>query len=228
MLSVIVPVLNERTAITSLLDSFAKKSRDIELIICDGGSSDGTLQALRQSTLDNLIVLNSPRGRANQMNAGAKKAAGDILLFLHADTCLPEEAFGEIEQTLADARVAGGRFRVKLDNPTWPYRIIAAMINWRDAVFGGFTGDQAIFIRRSVFKKIGGFRPLELCEDLDMARRLKQEGKVVRLRTAVMTSSRRWEKSGLVRTVLVMWLIRILFYAGVPSQRLARIYADVR
>lgn len=166
------------------------------------------------------------------MNAGAlaaKPAAPDgILLFLHADTYLPDGALRAIETAMRDEGLAGGRFKLKLDNPALPYRVIGAMITWRDGLFGGFTGDQAIFVRRSAFEVLGGFSEIELCEDLDFARRLRKVGRVTRLRLYVTTGARRWERRGLVKTILLMWMIRTLFYAGVSPARLARLYADVR
>ena len=129
---------------------------------------------------------------------------------------------------MQDAGLVGGRFRLKLDNPALPYRIIGAMITLRDGLFGGFTGDQAIFVRASAFKALGGFADIELCEDIDFARRLRKVGRAIRLPLYVTTGARRWEKSGLVMTILLMWMIRTLFYAGVSPTRLARLYADVR
>jgi len=231
MISIITPVLNEEAAMACFLsqfNQFKKEACEFEVIVSDGGSSDRTLDIAKGCGLPFVRAVRTPKGRACQMNAGAKEAAGDVLLFLHVDTCLPDGALSAIAGAMGGEKVAGGRFKVKLDNPTVPYRVIGSMINIRDGIFGGFTGDQAIFVRKSVFDKIGGFKEIELCEDLDIARSLKKEGKVIRLPLLVTTSARRWEKSGVLKTILLMWLIRILFYAGVSPKKLAAIYADVR
>lgn len=231
MISIIVPVLNEEAAITGFLSQFNRlkeETREFEVIVSDGGSSDRTLDIVKGCGLPFARAARAPKGRACQMNAGAKEAAGEVLLFLHVDTYLPDGALSAIAGAMGDEKVVGGRFKVKLDNPAIPYRVIGSMINIRDGIFGGFTGDQAIFVRKSVFDKIGGFKEIELCEDLDIARCLKKEGKVIRLPLMVTTSARRWEKSGVLKTILLMWLIRILFYAGVSPKTLAAIYADVR
>jgi hypothetical protein len=162
------------------------------------------------------------------VGAAKSDSSDGVLLFLHADTYLPEGALPAIAAAMDDEGLAGGRFKLKLDNPALPYRIIGTMITIRDGLFGGFTGDQAIFVRMSAFEALGGFAEIELCEDLDFARRLKKVGRTIRLPLYVTTEARRWEKSGLVKTILLMWMIRTLFYAGVPPARLARLYADVR
>ncbi|MHB8841389.1 MAG: TIGR04283 family arsenosugar biosynthesis glycosyltransferase [Candidatus Aquicultor sp.] len=231
MISVIIPVLNEEAALPAFLHQFKDIEGDFELLICDGGSTDSTVevvQTLDIANMANIKLIEVPRGRARQMNVGAQAALGDILLFLHADTNLDTNALTSIEDAMRDTAVAGGRFKVKLDNPAAPYRMIGVMINVRDGIFGGFTGDQAIFVRKSVFKAMGGFKEIELCEDIDLAVRLKDAGKVIRLRLYAVTAARRWEKKGLARTILLMWLIRLLFYARVSPKKLAAIYADVR
>ena len=228
MISIIIPVLNEEAALPAFLQQIKALEGDFELLICDGGSTDKTVEVARGYDLANINPVETPRGRACQMNAGARAASGDILLFLHADTYIGADALTSIESAMREDAVAGGRFKVKLDNPAAPYRMIGALINVRDGIFGGFTGDQAIFVRKSVFEKMGGFKEIELCEDIDLAVRLKDAGKVIRLPLYVITAARRWEKKGLARTILLMWLIRLLFYARVSPKKLAAIYADVR
>ncbi|OIO86618.1 MAG: glycosyl transferase [Candidatus Aquicultor secundus] len=228
MISIIIPVLNEEAALPAFLQQIKALEGDFELLICDGGSTDKTVEVARGYDLANINLVETPRGRACQMNAGARAASGDILLFLHADTYIGADALTSIESAMREDAVAGGRFKVKLDNPAAPYRMIGALINVRDGIFGGFTGDQAIFVRKSVFEKMGGFKEIELCEDIDLAVRLKDAGKVIRLPLYVITAARRWEKKGLARTILLMWLIRLLFYARVSPKKLAAIYADVR
>jgi len=228
MISIIIPVLNEEAALPAFLQQIKALEGDFELLICDGGSTDKTVEVARGYDLANINLVETPRGRACQMNAGARAASGDILLFLHADMYIGADALTSIESAMREDAVAGGRFKVKLDNPAAPYRMIGALINVRDGIFGGFTGDQAIFVRKSVFEKMGGFKEIELCEDIDLAVRLKDAGKVIRLPLYVITAARRWEKKGLARTILLMWLIRLLFYARVSPKKLAATYADVR
>jgi hypothetical protein len=162
------------------------------------------------------------------MNAGAALASGDVLLFLHADTILPDNAASAIEQSLADTAVIGGRFRVRLDNPGWRYRLVGWSINTRDRLVRGFTGDQAIFIRREAFTTLGGYPPVELMEDLEFGRRMCRKGKVARLSQCVTTSARRWENGGVASTVFLMWTLRLLYFMRCPPALLQRWYGDAR
>jgi rSAM/selenodomain-associated transferase 2 len=168
------------------------------------------------------------RGRARQMNAGAKQARGDTFVFVHADTLVPASFAADIGEALSDSAVVGGRFDVELDSGALPYRIIGAMISWRSRLSRTGTGDQAIFVRREMFERLGGFPEIDLCEDLEFSRRLKRAGRVACLRSRVITSARRWNRDGLVRTVLRMWMIRAMYFAGVSPARLKRMYADTR
>ncbi len=223
MVTVIVPVLNESEFLPQLLERLRVLGAK-DVIIVDGGSDDGTPDLAKGKA--KIVV--SERGRARQMNAGAIEAKGDILLFLHADTELPEGAFDLIEKEMADPKVVGGRFGVKLDNPRFIFRLIGAMINLRDAIFGGYTGDQAIFVRREVFEALGGYRDIPLMEDLDLARRLRRFGRAVRLRAKVTTSARRWEKEGIAKTIALMWFLRLAYLLGVDPARLAHLYGNAR
>ncbi len=222
--SIIIPVLNEAAIIEETLQRLTSLEGDTEIIVVDGGSADDTVTiALRYAK-----VLNGPKGRASQMNIGAKEAKGDVLLFLHADTVLPEGAIDAIEKSLADPSVIGGRFRVRLDQPGWRYRMVSSSINLRDRLLKGFTGDQAIFIRAPVFTALGGYREMALMEDLDLGRRMCRLGKVIRLPLYVTTSSRRWQQNGVFRTILLMWTLRLLYLLGCPPERLNRFYGDAR
>ncbi len=224
MVSIIIPVLNEASTIETTLRSVSSLQGDHEVIVVDGGSSDATA-AIAGSYAR---VLSCPKGRSRQMNTGARGARGDVLLFLHADTKLPRGAVAAIEESLADPAVMGGRFRLRLDQPGWPYRVIARGVNTRDRLFRGFTGDQAIFIRTGVFKELGGYSDMPLLEDLDLAGRMCRAGKVVRLPLYAVTSARRWQKNGLIRTVLLMWALRLLFVLRFPTHWLETFYMDTR
>ncbi|HEV2121206.1 MAG TPA: TIGR04283 family arsenosugar biosynthesis glycosyltransferase [Chloroflexota bacterium] len=228
-ISIVVITLNEAPVIRECLDhvtAVVAQEGPGEVIVSDGGSTDETARIA--TAYPSVRVVAAPPGRAHGLNAGADSAAGEVLLFLHADTRLPQGALRAIRHALTDANVAGGRFMVALDNPALPFRIIGASINLRDVLLGGFTGDQAVFVRSRTFWHIGGYAPIPLMEDLDFARRLRQHGRVVRLPQHVTTSSRRWEQHGVLRTIARMWTLRALYYAGVSPHRLARHYRDAR
>jgi rSAM/selenodomain-associated transferase 2 len=224
-LSAIVPMLNEAATIAITLDALRRGAPGAEVIVVDGGSTDAST-AMARPLCDELIV--AARGRALQMNAGARASHGDALVFVHADTMVPSTFGADIASALSDPAVAGGRFDVELDASTLPYRIIGAMISLRSRISRTGTGDQAIFVRREVFDRLGGFPELELCEDLEFSRQLKRAGRVACLRSRVTTSARRWSRDGVVRTVVRMWLIRAMYLMGVPPARLKRMYSDTR
>jgi rSAM/selenodomain-associated transferase 2 len=223
-LSVVVPVLEEESAIGAALVA-ARQPLVAELIVVDGGSRDGTVR-VAQSLADR--VLQAPRGRARQMNAGAAVARGDVLLFLHADTRLPRGYPGAVARALADRAAVGGRFDLRLDAEGLTYRLTEHLINLRSRLSGVATGDQAIFVRHDAFDHVGGYPPLPLMEDIALCRTLKRTGRLVALRETVVTSARRWQRHGLARTILLMWSLRVAYYAGVSPERLARLYADAR
>jgi rSAM/selenodomain-associated transferase 2 len=224
-LSVIVPMLNESPTIAGTLTALGRRARSAEIIVVDGGSSDASV-AIARPLCGTLIV--ASRGRAHQMNAGARVSHGDALVFVHADTIVPRTFEADIASALSDPAVVGGRFDVRLDSAALPYRMIGTMISLRSRISRTGTGDQAIFVRREVFDSLGGFPEIELCEDLEFSRRMKRAGRVACLRTRVTTSARRWSRDGLIRTVLKMWLIRAMYLLGVPPARLKRMYADTR
>jgi len=224
-LSAIVPMLNEAAAIASTLGALRRGAPDAEIVVVDGGSIDSSV-ALAQPLCD--TVIGASRGRAQQMNAGARASHGDALVFVHADTLVPSSFAADIASALSDPAVVGGRFDVRLDSTALAYRIIGAMISLRSRISRTATGDQAIFVRREVFDRLGGFPDLELCEDLEFARRLKRAGRVACLRARVTTSARRWNRDGVVRTIVRMWLIRAMYLMGVAPARLKRMYSDTR
>jgi rSAM/selenodomain-associated transferase 2 len=190
--------------------------------VVDGGSVDATTAVA--SRFPRVRLLASPRGRARQMNAGARAARGDVLLFLHADTLLPDGALAAVKVAVTDPGVVGGRFDVSFDNPRPVFRMIAWFMNRRSQWSGISTGDQAIFVRGPVFEALGGYPEMPLMEDVELCRLLKRRGRLVPLRLAVRTSARKWERDGALRTILLMWALRFLYMVGVPPQRLHRWY----
>jgi len=224
-LSVIVPMLNEERAIAATLRAVRAGAPAAEIIVVDGGSTDHSRELARPHCD---VMIGAPRGRARQMNAGAAAAHGDALVFVHADTVVPPSFARDIETALADPAVVGGRFDLALDDPALACRLLGRLISLRSRLMRSATGDQSIFVRRGIFEQLGGFADLELCEDVDFARRLRRVGRVACLRSRVVTSARRWRKDGLILTVIRMWVIKSLFLAGVPSRWLKRQYADTR
>jgi rSAM/selenodomain-associated transferase 2 len=162
------------------------------------------------------------------MNAGARVATGEILLFLHADTFLPQNFPELLRDALQDPATIGGRFDVQLDATGWSFRMIETLMNARSRLTRIATGDQAIFVRRDAFLDLGGFPEMELMEDVEFSRRLKRKGKIACLRARVLTSARRWQRDGVFRTIGLMWLLRLAYFLGVPPRRLRMFYADTR
>jgi len=223
-LSIIIPTLNEAPTLAQTLTRIRQEG-ECELIVVDGGSADQTLE-LARSHAD--IVVTAPRGRAQQMNTGAREATSEVLLFLHADTKLPPRFPQLLAQALTDPQVVGGRFDVHLDAEGWPFRMIETMMNWRSRLTKVSTGDQAIFVRRKVFQEIGGYPDLALMEDVEFSRKLKRVGRIVCFRERVVTSARRWQQDGVFRTIVRMWTLRLCHFLGVPASRLREFYADTR
>ncbi len=218
----IVPTLNEADGIAPVLAELAVlRARGHEVIVVDGGSSDGT-PALARGAVDR--VVSAPRGRAGQMNAGAALARGEVFLFLHADTRLPENADVRILQGLAASRRAWGRFDVRIEGESRALPAVAFFMNLRSRATGIATGDQAMFVRRDAFERAGGFPPLELMEDVALSRSLKRVSRPLCLADRVVTSGRRWARRGVPRTVLLMAWLRLQFFFGAAPARLARIY----
>jgi rSAM/selenodomain-associated transferase 2 len=220
-LSVIVPTLNEVANLEEALRIVRRPG--VEVLVVDGGSTDDTVAAARRLA-DAVLV--AERGRALQMNAGAAAARGEVLLFLHADTKLPADFPEPVAAALDDPRVVGGRFDVRLDAAGLVYAVVGHLMNVRSRWTRVATGDQAIFVRREVFRRIGGYPAIPLMEDIELSRRLKRVGRLACLRSTVTTSARRWQRHGPIRTILLMWTLRLLYYCGVSPHRLRRAYPD--
>ena len=221
-LSIIMPVLDEGSAIVAALDALADlRALGIELIVVDGGSRDATVQRAR---LRADRVLTAPRGRALQMNAGAEKAAGDVLLFLHADTRLPAAAEHVILNGLEYTGRAWGRFDVTIAGRHPLLAVVSCLMNIRSRVTGIATGDQAIFVKREAFAAAGGYPPIALMEDIALCKRLKHIGPPLCLSERVVTSGRCWERRGVLTTILLMWRLRLAYFFGGDPKELARRY----
>jgi rSAM/selenodomain-associated transferase 2 len=221
-LSIIIPVLNEGEAIAAALDALAVlRALGAEVIVVDGGSRDATIQRARPRA-DRVIL--APRGRALQMNAGAKKAAGDVLLFLHADTNLPPDADHVVLSGLERSGHAWGRFDVKIEGRSPVLRVIAWLMNIRSRLTGIATGDQAMFVRRAAFQAAGGFPAIPLMEDIALCKRLKRVSRPLCLRERVTSSGRRWETHGVFHTMLLMWRLRLAYFFGADPKKLAQRY----
>jgi rSAM/selenodomain-associated transferase 2 len=221
-LSIVIPVLNEADALAEALAKLQPlRAHGAQVIVVDGGSRDGTTAAARPLAD---MVLTSSRGRAAQMNLGARRATGDVLLFLHADTRLPPEADRLICDGLARSGRLWGRFDVRLSSERPLLRVVEFLMNLRSRLTGIATGDQALFVRRATFETLGGFPALELMEDVAFSSRLKRESRPLCLRERVTVSSRKWEREGAVRTILLMWRLRLAYFFGADPSELARRY----
>ncbi|HEX5846337.1 MAG TPA: TIGR04283 family arsenosugar biosynthesis glycosyltransferase [Rhodoplanes sp.] len=221
-LSIIIPVLDEEAEIAHVLAALAPlRSRGVETIVVDGGSRDRTV-ALAAPLADRVIT--APRGRAVQMNTGAVAATGDVLLFLHADTRLPAEADRLVLDGLARSGRQWGRFDVRISGRHPLLRVVAALMNIRSRLTGIATGDQAMFVRRDLFERVGGFPAIPLMEDVAFSRAAKRVGEPLCLSPRAITSGRRWEQRGVMRTILLMWRLRLAYSLGAAPARLAHLY----
>jgi len=226
VLSIIVPILNESEGLKKFVDNLLPLIDDaVELIFVDGGSTDGTLEQL--DNLDqihsSIKVISSDKGRAVQMNAGAAIATGLTLLFLHADSHPPLAWTKHIENFIGQGQ-QWGRFNVRLDNKGFAYRVISWFINHRSRLTGIATGDQGIFVRREVFESIDGYKNQALMEDVDLSNKLKKLSRPYCINDPIMTSSRKWENEGVIRTVWLMWRLRAAYAMGKNIDQLAERY----
>ena len=223
-ISLIIPVFCEQAVINKTIEAVRRlRGGDTaEIIVVDGQAEVETLAAIGDATVRKLSF---EKGRGVQLNRGAAVAAGDVLLFLHADTVLPPAAFERIAEAMGDEGCAGGAFDLHIDSPGAGFRAIETVANLRSRLTRIPYGDQAIFIRASCFRTLGGFKEIPIMEDVDLMRRIKRKrGRIVIFRESVITSARRWEKEGLVFCTLRNWFLMTLYLCGVAPERLARFY----
>ena len=224
-LSIIIPVLNEASILPDRLEALQfVRSRAVELIVVDGGSTDGSLEISRGLS-DH--TLKSPAGRARQMNEGAQHASSEWLLFLHADTRLDGEAFEALLEALI-GEPGWGWFDVRIEGEHPLLSLTAAMMNARAGLTKVATGDQGLFVKKALFDAVGGFPDMPLMEDVALSKALRGVAKSTVIRTPLATDGRRWDQGGWFRTVLKMWGLRFAYWAGVGPDRLANYYAHVR
>jgi len=216
-ISIIIPTLNEATVIEETINRLPQ-SDAVEIVVVDGGSSDGTAERAREL---GARVLSTAPSKAGQMNAGAAKARGEVLLFLHGDTCLPEQFENKVLTALTRKGVSAGAFTLGIDSEDWGLRFIERVANWRSRLFKMPYGDQALFVSRQLFSEIGGFADYPIMEDFELVRRLKKKGKIAILPDSVKTSPRRWQNFGVFKTWLLNQIIVGAYFIGIPPQRLA-------
>ncbi|XHU96423.1 MAG: TIGR04283 family arsenosugar biosynthesis glycosyltransferase [cyanobacterium endosymbiont of Rhopalodia gibba] len=221
IISIIIPVLNEETFIVKTLNNL-QINEAIEVIVVDGGSKDNTVQLVRNMGVK--IIQLTQASRSLQMNQGALLATGNILLFLHADTILPQGYDELILNSFSNSKIVGGAFKLKIDLPLFSLRLIEILVNWRSQIFSIPYGDQGIFVKTLVFREIGGFTNFPIMEDFEFIQKLNKRGKIVIVSAKVVTSGRRWQKLGVVKTTLINQLIILGYYLGVPPKKLAQWY----
>lgn len=219
--AIVIPVLNEAANLPRLAAQLGPLAqRGVEVVMVDGGSADDTVRLAEQA---GFRVIRSARGRAVQMNAGAARSTGDVLIFLHADTELPPDALPRIAARL-DSGYEWGRFDVTIVGTPVMLRVVATMMNWRSRLTSIATGDQAIFMTRDAFNAVGGFPDQPLMEDIEISRRLRSRSRPACLGSRVATSGRRWESRGVWRTIFLMWRLRWAYWRGRPARELAEAY----
>lgn len=223
-ISIIIPTLNESSSLEHTLRKIRKFSPH-EILVGDGGSADDTLEIARNF---GARIIPSKRGRSHQMNSAAGEASGDILLFLHADTFLEPQGYKKMQEVMRDGDLAGGAFSLRLNSRKLSLRVISRLATWRSKFFNLVYGDQAIFVRREIFHKTGGYSPLPICEDLDFFLKLKKCGKTTLLDEQSHTSARRWMTEGVASTTMRNIAIATLFLLGFPPEAMARWYRVIR
>ena len=221
-ISVIIPTLNEESHIEKTIQSVIKQEGDYELYVVDGESTDNTVAIAKRYTK----VINSKRGRAIQMNAGANLCRGGVLLFLHGDTLLPDNAFRELRKRMKDDTVSGGSFYIAFDADNFILRVVSFITRFNFSLF--HFGDQGIFVRRDVFQSLRGYKEMPIMEDYDFYKRLRTQGKVILIRMSVISSSRRFIKKGVLRQLLINKFVVLAYWAGLDIQTIKRFYDDMK
>lgn len=231
MISVVVPVYNEGEAVFALVSHLERLENLGEIILVDASDQPSSLaafQALADRGSREVLCVRSPHpGRAVQMNLGAESARGDVLLFLHCDSRLPDDALQQVRHAM-DSGYCWGRFDIRLDAPGFPFRLIERMINLRSRLQRIATGDQGIFVRNEVFTKCGGYPDLKLMEDIALSDLLRSQGRPFVIAGPLVSSARRWRNCGVVSTVTLMWKLRFLYWLGIPAERLSSMYGNER
>ncbi|HET9178178.1 MAG TPA: TIGR04283 family arsenosugar biosynthesis glycosyltransferase [Terriglobia bacterium] len=230
MVSIIIPTYNEATSILTVLDRLTRVRGDFEVLVADGSSTDRTREIVRGIAATHprpLRLVESVRSRAIQLNEAARQASGDIFLFLHADMLAPPETVESIEHGLRDNSVVGGNFQIVFQGVTFVERFFTWCYRVRRP-FGIYYGDSGVFVRRSVFARLGGFKPIPIMDDYEFIRRLERAGRTVCLNPPIVVSDRRWRVQGLFRTLSSWVWIQTLYSLGVPAEHLARWYGPVR
>jgi rSAM/selenodomain-associated transferase 2 len=217
-IAVIIPVLNESNLIETCLTALQSCRHQCEIIVVDGGSTDGTVKIAKPLS-DQVIA--SAKGRAKQMNAGAAQTQAEMLLFLHADTFLPDNALAK----LSGLTHHWGRFDIHLISSLKMLKIVSALMNWRSRITGISTGDQAIFVSRALFDAVGGYSDIALMEDINLCHKLKKIKRPINLGVKVRSSGRRWEQFGVLKTILLMWSLRLRYFLGEKPEILSLLYS---
>ncbi|HED14546.1 MAG TPA: glycosyltransferase [Gammaproteobacteria bacterium] len=229
-ISLVMPVLNEESALSDALMALIRDQDFKEIIVVDGGSTDSTVKIVEKFIADHpnhgLRLLCSDIGRAQQMNAGAMLAQSPILLFLHADSRLPAQIGATIVAVME--RYHWGFFRIRIDSHNPLLWLVSQMMCWRSTLTAIATGDQALFINTEYFRTLGGFAPIPLMEDIELCRRLKSSGRPGQILEPVRTSARRWQRYGIVRTIVLMWSLRFAYWRGVAPNKLQHRYVNTR
>lgn len=220
--SIIIPVFNEENNIKSCLLSLRRFDKESEVIVVDGGSTDDTF-IIAKPLGD--IVITSTKGRATQMNAGAKQATGEIVVFLHADTFLPDNALALIDQALLLKKSDWGRFDIQLSGTLLLLKVVSTLMNWRSRLTRIATGDQVIFVSKKLFNEIGCYANISLMEDINLCTKLNKICVPICLKEKVISSGRRWEKRGVVKTILLMWSLRLRYFFGENTETLSFLYS---
>ena len=226
-ISLIIPVFNEASIIEEYLSKIPMRS-DLEVIIIDGQSGDETVALCEKIKLEfkPKIVISPLKGRANQLNFGVSLAMGEILCFLHLDSQLPLDYFTQIEELLSRPQAIAGAFSLAIDAPQIPFRWLEKLVNWRSRYFSLPYGDQGLFLKTSVFKMMGGFVPMPIMEDYEFVQRLKKQGTIHISQASILTSSRRWQKLGILKTTLINQGMILGYYLKIDPENLARWYRN--